>query len=522
MTRAIAAVAVAIALHDPGGHARGQTRTFDVLTASVADVQAAVDAGALTYEQLVRRYLDRIEAYDQHGPALRAVIAINPRAIDVARQLDGERKAGGRRGPLHGIPIAVKDNIDVIGMPSTGGNAAFAGAHPPRDATVIRRLRDAGAILFIKTNLDEMALGSRGLSSVGGQILNPYDLRRNPGGSSGGTAVAVNVAFATIGLATETGFSIRSPAANNAIIGIAPTRGLISRAGVMPISFTQDRVGVHARTVADAALLLDELRGIDPDDLTTLAQLGQTDRESSSNRLDQPLNGMRIGVLRDLFRKGPEFEAANKLVDQKLALLKERGAALIPNVTSGRDLIAEMPTMRLNSFELRPAFDAYLRDRRPAGPVTTLADLIATGKYLRGGTQETRYAETMRIGALEHNRDYLSRLDRQRDVRAVLVATMERAQVDALVYPVKSLGAPLIGSSDDGPRDNSISAVTGLPAIVIPVGFNEEGLPIAIELLGRPFSESRLIALAHASERALNARVPPKSTPALRGDRFTY
>jgi Asp-tRNA(Asn)/Glu-tRNA(Gln) amidotransferase A subunit family amidase len=522
VTRALAAIAVAIALHDSIANARAQTRTFDVLTATVADIQAAVDAGALTYEQLVRRYLDRIEAYDKRGPTLRAVIAINPRAIDIARRLDVERKAGGRRGPLHGIPIAIKDNIDVIDMPSTGGNAAFAGAYAPRDATVIRRLRNAGAILFIKTNLDEMALGSRGLSSVGGQILNPYDLRRNPGGSSGGTAVSVNVGFAAIGLATETGFSIRSPAANNAIIGIAPTRGLVSRAGVIPISFTQDRVGVHARTVADAALLLHEVRGIDPEDLTTLAQLALTDRVAYVDRLGQPLNGMRLGVLRDLFRQGPEFEAANKLVDKQLAVLEERGAALVPNLSSGRDLIVEMPTMRLNSFELRAAFDAYLAARRPAGPVNTLAELIASGKYLRGGTQETRYSETMRIGALEHNRDYLSRLDRQREIQSALIATMERARVDALVYPVKSLGAPMIGSADDGPRDNSISAVTGLPAVVIPVGFNDEGLPLAIELLGRPFSESRLIALAEAVERALQARVSPKTTPHLPGDRFSY
>jgi amidase len=520
--RAIAAVAVAIALQHPGVNARGQARTFDLLGATIGDIHAAVDAGALTYEQLVRRYLARIEAYDKQGPILRAVIAINPRAIDIAQQLDVERKATGRRSPLHGIPVAVKDNIDVIDMPSTGGNAAFAGAYPPRDATVIRRLRDAGAILLIKTNMDEMALGSRGLSSVGGQILNPYDLRRNPGGSSGGTAVAVNVAFAAVGLATETGFSIRSPATNNAIIGIAPTRGLVSRAGVIPISFTQDRVGVHARSVADAALLLNELRGVDPEDLTTLAQLGKTEAAAYTSGGDHSLTGVRFGVLRDLFRNGTEFEAANNLVDGQLAVLAKHGAIVVPSVTTGRDLIAEMPTLRVNSYELRPAFDAYLRDRRPASSIKTLADLIATGKYLRGGTQETRYAETMRMGALEHNKDYLSRLDRQRDVRAALLSAMERAQVDALVYPVKSLGAPLVGSSDDGPRDNSISAVTGLPAIVIPAGFNGEGLPIAIELLGRPFSESRLIALAHAVERALQARVPPKTTPHLAGDRFTY
>ena len=252
-----------------------QGRTFDLLSASIADIQEAVDAGALTYERLVQLYLNRIEAYDKKGPQLRAVLAVNPRAIEIARRLDQERRTSGRRGPLHGIPVAVKDNIDVREMPTTGGNLALAGTYAAYDATVVRRLRDAGAIILLKTNLDELALGSRGLSSLGGQILNPYDLTRNPGGSSGGTAVAVNVGFAMVGLATETGFSIRSPASNNALVGIAPSRGLVSRAGVIPISYTQDRVGVHAKTVADAALLLDAIRGFDADDLATAALLQQ-------------------------------------------------------------------------------------------------------------------------------------------------------------------------------------------------------------------------------------------------------
>lgn len=500
----------------------GQARSFDLLTAGVADVQSAVAAGALTYEQVVRLYLNRIEAYDRQGPRLNAIIAINPNAIEIARALDAERRSKGVRGPLHGIPVAIKDNIDVADMPSAGGSLVFAGTYPPRDASVVRRLREAGAIVFLKTNMDELALGSRGLSSLGGQILNPYDLTRNPGGSSGGTAVAVNVGFATLGVATETGFSIRSPATNNAIVGIAPTRGLISRAGVIPISFTQDRVGVHARSVADAALLLTQLRGFDADDLATADSLGSVDPHPYTQALDDRLAGAKIGVLRDLFRTGEQFDAGNAVIGKQIALLRESRASITDGLTTGLDLITLMPTLRVNSFELRTAFDAYVARRGPSSPVKTLAELIATGKYLRGGTQEVRYRETMQVGRLDDDVEYLSRLRSQRMVKQRLVELMDRSGVDALIYPVKSLGAPPIGSSDDGPRDNSISSATGLPAIVVPAGMNADGLPLAIEFLGRPFSEPKLIQLAHAFERASRARVPPKTTPRLPGEMFSY
>ena len=221
-----------------------QPRTFDLLTATIADIQDAVDAGALTYETLVRLYLNRIEVYDKAGPRLNAIIAINPRATDAARALDDERRTKGRRSRLHGIPVAIKDNVDVADMPSAGGSLAFKNSYPARDATVVQRLREAGAIIFLKTNMDELALGSRGLSSLGGQTLDPYDLTRNPGGSSGGTGVAVNVSVRHGRRRHGNGrSSIRSPATNNAVVGIAPTRGLVSRAGVIPISFTQDRIG---------------------------------------------------------------------------------------------------------------------------------------------------------------------------------------------------------------------------------------------------------------------------------------
>lgn len=407
-------------------------------------------------------------------------------------------------------------------MPTTDGNLALAGTYAPYDATVVRLLREAGAIILLKTNMDELALGSRGLSSLGGEILNPFDLTRNPGGSSGGTAVAVSVGFATVGLATETGFSIRSPASNNAIVGIAPTRGLVSRAGVIPISFTQDRVGVHAKTVADAALLLDAIRGFDADDLATAELLQQRPSPSFTQVGAQALRGARIGVLRDLFRKGESFEEANRIVERQVVVLRGHGATIVGDLTTGADLLALMPTLRVNSDELQTAFDTYLRRRGPASPVNTFAALVATGKYLKGTTLETRFLETMKAGRPDQNKEYLSRLERQRQTRRLLVDLMDREQLDALVYPVKSMPAPPIGTSDDGPRDNNISAITGLPAIVLPAGMTTGGLPIAIEILGRPFSESRLIELAHAYEQASRARVAPRTTPALSGNVFVF
>ena len=499
-----------------------QSRTFDLLTASIADIHNAVDAGALTYETLVRLYLARIDAYDKKGPRLNAIIAINPRAAETARALDDERKMKGRRGPLHGIPVAIKDNVDVADMPSAGGSLAFKDSLPPRDATVVQRLRDAGAIIFLKTNLDELALGSRGLSSLGGQTLDPYDLTRNPGGSSGGTGVAVNVSFATVGIATETGVSIRSPATNNAIVGIAPTRGLVSRAGVIPISFTQDRIGAHGKTVVDAARLLDAVRGFDAEDLSTAESLARAPSKPFADVGSPTLRGSRIGVLRDLFRPGEMFTAGNTLVERQIDVLRANGAQVIADVTTGEDLIGAMPSLRVNSYELQTSMDAYLRRRGPDSPVKTFAQLASLEVFASGGTLGQRFQETLRAGDLGRNAEYLARLERQRHIRQRLIELLDRHRLDVLVYPMKSLPAPLVGTSDDGPRDNNISAITGLPAVVVHAGMTSEGLPLSIEMLGRPFSEPRLVEIAEAFERARGARVLPKTTPQLPGEVFSY
>jgi Asp-tRNA(Asn)/Glu-tRNA(Gln) amidotransferase A subunit family amidase len=501
--------------------ASAQTRSFDLLTASVADIQAAVDAGALTYERLVELYLKRIEAYDKNGPKLNAVIAIHPRAIEIARELDRERAEKGRRSPLHGIPIAVKDTVDVKDIPSAGGNLALAGTFPEHDATVVQKLREAGAIIFFKANLDEFNLGAQGLSSLGGQVLNPYDATRNPGGSSAGPGVAVNVGFATLGVATETGASIRSPASNNSIVGIAPSQGLVSRAGVIAISYTQDRVGVHAKTVADAALMLSYMRGFDPEDLFTWESLGKLDPEPYTDYLeDGALVGARIGVLRDLFRKAEEFQEVNRLIEEQIGLMREKGAIVIPGLTTGMDLVEFFPLSRASYHEFRFVFEAYLKRRGPDTPVRTLEELIATGKYLKNLDDSFKVA--LEVASPDFDRAYLARLKNRLTVRALLVDLMDRNQIEALVHPFKSLGAPPLGTDDRGPRDNPISAITGLPAIVMPAGVTKEGLPISIEFLGRPFSEPTLIRLAHAYEAVSRKRVAPNSTPHLPGDSFTY
>jgi amidase len=514
---ALVFVLVALSFATP----RAQGRSFELTTASIADIQAAVDAGKLTYEGLVSLYLKRIDAYDKKGPKLNAVITINPRALEIARELDAERKTKGRRSPLHGIPFAVKDNIDTADMPTTGGNEVFAGSRPALDATVIEKLKAAGAIILVKTNMDELAQSVRGFSTVGGQILNPYNLAKNPGGSSGGTGVAIAAGFAAVGLGTETGVSVRSPAANNALVGVVPSRGVVSRTGVLPISFTQDRVGVHAKSVADAATVLTFLRGFDAEDLATAESLAQpvpvyTDLPANS------LRGVRVGVLRDMFRKGAEVEAGNANIEKQLALLTANGAIVIDGLSTGTDLVALMPSLRVNSYELRASFDAYLRRRGPASPVKSFAELFNSGKWLKGGVLEARFNDTMKAGDLNANVEYQARLLNQRMMRQQLIAVMDRYGVEALVYPMKSLGAPAVGASDDGLRDNNLSATVGLPAIVMPAGWDAEGLPLSLEILGRPYSDPALLKIAHGYELASKHRQSPKTVPALAGESIPY
>ena len=288
---------------------------FEVAERSIGELQAAMDAGTATSEQLVEMYLARIEAYDEQGPALNTIIALNPAAADTARGLDAERLATGARGPLHGVPILIKDNYDMSGLPTTNGSIAMAGLMPPDDAFQVRRLREAGVVILGKTNMHEFARGITTVSSIGGQTLNPYDTSRNPGGSSGGTGAAVAASFAAAGMGSDTCGSIRIPSAHNNLVGLRGTSGLSSRDGVVPLSHTQDIAGPLVRNVTDLALLLDATVGSDPSDPVTAAADGNIPNSYTASLDADTLRGARLGVLTMLVRQDPEDEPVARVID---------------------------------------------------------------------------------------------------------------------------------------------------------------------------------------------------------------
>src|SRR5438034_4269860 len=270
-------------------------KTIELDSATIADINAAFDAGTLTAEKLVQMCLARIAAFDRKGPALHAVIALNPKALDVARALDAERKAKGRRSPLHGIPVVLKDNYDTFDLPTTGGSVLLEGSIPSKDAFVVKKLRDAGAIILAKVNMSEFA-SAGAYSSLGGQSLNPHDLTRSPSGSSGGTGVAIAAAYAPLGMGTDTGGSIRGPSTSNGIVGLKPTHGLLSRSGIIPLALSFDTGGPMARSVTDVAIALGVMTGVDAADTATSKSDGKFETDYAKYLLADALNGARIGI----------------------------------------------------------------------------------------------------------------------------------------------------------------------------------------------------------------------------------
>ena len=302
---------------------------FQLMEASISDIHRAMQSGKLTCRSLVQQYLDRIKAYDQQGPALNAMLYVNPKALEQADAMDKAFKRGAKLKPLQCIPLVLKDVFDTADMPTTGGSLALKGMQPPKDAFTVVRFRRDGALILGKTNMHELALAGVTASSLGGQTKNPYELTRTPGGSSGGTGAALAANFATVGTGSDTVNSIRSPASANSLVGIRPTRGLISRAGVIPVSFTQDAVGPLARTVADAAVMLDVMAGYDPDDPVTALGVGKVPQTYTAFLDRNGLKGARIGVLRTLFGSGPDHEEVNRVMANALEALKKQGAILV-------------------------------------------------------------------------------------------------------------------------------------------------------------------------------------------------
>ena len=492
--------------------------TFDVAEASVADLQAAMTNGRITSKELTALYLARIKAIDEAGPKLNSVIEVNPDALAIADELDRERRSKGARGPLHGIPVLIKDNIATADrMQTTAGSLALVGVKPPRDAFVVTKLREAGAVILGKTNLSEWAnirstRSTSGWSSRGGLTRNPYALDRNTSGSSSGSAVAIAASLAAVAVGTETDGSITSPSAVNGIVGIKPTVGLVSRSGIVPIAHSQDTPGPMARTVADAAVLLAAMAGTDlRDDATRDASPKAMDYASHLDR--NALKGARLGVVRSQF--GGRNELVSAEVEKALKVLEAQGAVLvdIPELPNANKLSATEIEVLLT--ELKADMAAYLKEWAPHAPVRDLADIIAYNEEHKARVMpyfgQEHFINAQKKGGLD-SKEYLDalannhRLSRIEGIDKVLVDQ----KLDALVAPT---GQPawltdFIKGDASGGGFTSPAAVAGYPHITVPAG-QVQGLPCGISFVGAAWSEARLIALAYAFEQASRARKPP-------------
>jgi len=510
---------------------QSNSSSFDLVEATISDIHFEMTDGSLTAEELTQKYLARIEEYDDQ---INSIITVNDDAIERAKELDEKFEETGFVGPLHGIPILVKDNFDTEDLPTTGAAEAFDGTTPPDDAFTVAQLREAGVIILGKTNLPDFARGADGLSSLGGQTRNPYDLDYIPGGSSSGTGAGVSANLSVIGTATETGVSIRNPATNNGIVGVAPTRGLVSQDGIIPISYTQDRGGPHARTVSDAARMLEVMAGYDPQDPQTAESVGKKPDNYTDSLTIDSLEGARIGVIRELFGEEEAEEEVAEIINQAIDDLENAGATIIDPVPiqdviderlpllnpafpdeDDTSLVRLLSDARTNNFENEIAFNRYLETREDDFPFETLEEVIESGGVVEGildslkelpedGIEDPEYQERiLRINALQNS----------------VLQTMAQDDLDALVYPMKTIPP----RKTDGEFEestlpasgNALSPITGFPSVVVPAGFNSLDLPEAIEFLGRPFSEKTLLEYAYAYEQATTHRKPPEDFGAL-------
>ena len=492
---------------------------FVLEEATVDSIHAAYRDGTLTVTELVKRYLARINAYDRQGPALRAFATVNPDALAEAGRLDAEYKAKhGHVGPLFGIPIVLKDNYNTKDMPTSGGNLAMKNSQPHADAFTVERMRRAGAIILGKTNMQEFARGGVSASSLGVQVLNPYDLTRTPGGSSGGTGASVASNMAVMGTGSDTGQSIRSPASANSLVGIRPTRGLVSRAGVMPNSLTQDEVGPIARTVKDAALLLDVMAAYDPKDPVTALGVGKRPASYVAALKGATLKGARIGVLTNVYGKDARHAEVNRVMDQVMRTMEAQGAKIVRfDIPDLEKLTGNVSTDR---WEARAVFDSYFADLGPNQPVTSFRQLVDTRTAVPD-VQKTMEAEI----AVEdgfHNPTYLERMMNRDRLRVLLASKMADLQLDAILYPLQRVLVAPAGDVDQPERNGALSHGTGFPAVTFPGGFSTPsataplGIPVGAELLGLDYSEPKLLGYAYAFEQAAHVRKPPVSTPPLR------
>jgi amidase len=484
---------------------------IDVVDATIPELQSAMADGRANSIGLVDAYLARIAAYDQRGPRLNAVIRVNPRARVEAAARDAERRSGHVRGALHGIPVLVKDNYDTKDLATTAGSIALAEWIPPDDAVQVQKLREAGAVILGKTNMHELASGITTISSSGGQTLNPYDLARIPGGSSGGSGAAAAASFAAITYGSDTCGSIRIPAAYNDLFGLRPTKGLTSITGIVPLAHTQDVAGPLARTVIDLAIGLDATIGEDAADSATRILEGRPLPHFVAQLDTASLRGVRLGVLRSYLGDQPEDREVSRVVRAALDQMAARGAQLIDVDLPVTDSLVFKADV--TNYEFKFDFMDYLAARR-GSPVRSLTEILDHGQYDVALDQALHRRDSTRT---RDSDDYRAALGRRDVVRQALLSLLDGQHLDALVYPTMRHVPPVIGEPVGG-ASCLLASVTGMPAISVPAGFTRRGLPVGLELLGRQLDDARLVSFAYAYEqRAHPRRRPPTTPPLIRG-----
>ncbi len=497
---------------------------FPFAEVGVAELQSRMTKGTLTSRALTAAYLARIASVDRAGPALNSVIETNPDALTIAAERDAERRAGKVRGPLHGIPVLIKDNIDSADrMQTTAGSLALAGKPAPRDAFIVERLREAGAVLLGKTNLSEWAnfrstRSTSGWSGRGGQTRHPYVIDRNPCGSSSGTGTAISASLATIGIGTETDGSIICPSSICGLVGLKPTVGLWSRSGIIPISATQDTAGPMARSVSDVAALLGALTGVDARDSATSASAGKSVTDYTKFLDGKALNGARIGVARNMAGFHPAADAA---FERGVDALRKAGAIIVDpaNVpTVGKYDDAELVVLL---YEFKAGVNAYLKERGSTVAVRTMDEVIAFNRanavaempYF--GQEQMERAQSM--GSLD-DATYREALETCRKLSRDegLDAIMKEHALDAIVAPSNGPSWPidLLNGDRYTGGNSSVAAVSGYPSITVPMGFAGP-LPLGLSFIGRAWSEARLIGLAYSFEQATKARRAPRFLPTM-------
>jgi amidase len=501
-----------------GGLPVPQHAAFRIEEATIAGIHAEMLAGRLTARALVEHYLARIAAFDKDGPAINAIIVVHPGALARADTLDAElRRTGVLSGPLHGIPVIVKDNYDTADLPTTAGSLSLAGSVPPDDAFQVRKIREAGGIVLAKANMAEFAFTPyETVSSIlPGYTKNPYGLDRVTAGSSGGTAAAVAASFGSVGLGTDTGNSIRGPSAHQALVGIRSTMGLTSRDGIVPLYFDRDIGGPMARMVADAVAVLDVIAGSDPSDAVT----AEADARRPSSYLDfldpQGLVGKRIGVSRQIADRRHADTAVLRVFDEALEAMRRAGAVLVDSVWIPEQ--AEIPPGQRWCPRFKHDLEAYLATLGPNAPVRTLEEIVRSGRFhptVRGSLEYFAGidAPPETNAACARAREHQETL--QAGVRRVLAAQ----RLDAIVYPTWSNPPRLIGDLNTPHGDNSqdLSPHTGFPAVTVPMGWvrvRGYDLPLGLQILGDAWSEPTLIQIATGFEQATRHRRPPSTTP---------